>query len=121
MKGIPIVGQKLFSLNVGNSARNREQVLTPVFVVSVGRKYFKVKKNVSDGDWCATEYHIEDWCEKTEYTASSKLYVVEQEWFDEKESQALALEIEKKFKYGTYEGVSLKSLREIVKIIKEGV
>ena len=52
MKTKPVVGQVLYSLNVGNAARNCGQVLTPVTVVSVGRKYFKVKKDVNAPKWC---------------------------------------------------------------------
>lgn len=40
-KPTPQVGQTLYSLNIGNAARNCEQKLKPVIVRKVGRKYFE--------------------------------------------------------------------------------
>lgn len=125
MKQKPIVGQKLFSLNVGNSARNREQVLTPVEVVKVGRKYFMVKKNVNDPEWCGTEYSIDGWNEKTEYTANSHLYISEQEYKDEIEHRAICKMISDAFDWRSFSKssvkgkITLEALRKIAEIINE--
>ena len=43
MKPKPTLGQKVFSLNIGNNARHVPQVLSPATVSKVGRKYFSVK------------------------------------------------------------------------------
>lgn len=56
----PEVGQVVYSLNVGNAARNREQVLTPLKVTKVGRKYFTA---LEDGypDHLSVQFHIDSW------------------------------------------------------------
>ena len=100
MKTKPYVGMKLFSLNVGNAARDVEKKLTPVHVVKVGRKYFTTRKDGFDSAWADVEYNLEDWQEKTEYSANSFLYETEQEWLDEKESTKICDEIYAAFQYG---------------------
>ena len=92
MKPTPVVGQKLYSLNVENAARNREQVLTEVEVVSVGRKYFKVKR-----DWETIEYHLESWSEKAEYSATSVLYESREIYEKQKEVETKFQELKKHF------------------------
>lgn len=112
-KPIPTVGQTLYSLNTGNAHRGRPQVLTPVIVKSVGRKYFSAgdpKYNIS------TQYHLDDWREKTEYGHDSKVYASAQEWEDEKEAQALSDRIRKHFQYGQ-SGLPLSSLRTIAEFL----
>jgi hypothetical protein len=96
MKPIPVVGQKLYSLNVGNAARNREQVLTEVEVISVGRKYFKVKK-----DWQTIEYHLESWREKTVYSPTSVLYEKREIYEKEKEVETKFQELRKHFQWNS--------------------
>ena len=109
----PKVGQTVYSLNVGNAARHNEQVLTPVVVTKVGRKYFTVGEG-----WRATQFHISDWSEKTEYSPCAALYESEQEWLDEKESGDLCREIARAFEYGkNSRDLPLSSLREIGKIL----
>ena len=80
----PVVGQRLFALNVGNSARTAPQVLVPVTVVSVGRKYFTVKRD--DLSWWECKFYVDSWREVSNYSANYALYATEQEWKDEKES-----------------------------------
>lgn len=117
MKPQVFVGKKMFSLNVGNAARGAKQVLTPVVVSRVGRKYFTVQ---TDDKWrFETEYHLDTWAEKTEYTANSELYETEQDLLDEEESSSICLEIEQCFKYGiNNKNIPLDSLRKIHSIIK---
>ncbi len=55
----PAVGQVLYSLNVGNAARGRERVLTPVVVIKVGRKYFTCRPEGKDS-WADVQYHLSD-------------------------------------------------------------
>ena len=118
MKRKPVIGETLYDLNVGNAARDREQKLTPVTVVSVGRKYFKCRP-VGGDEWYDTEYHIETWSEKTEYCKNHKLYETEQEWFDERESRSIFNHICQVFNaYGKCV-IPLDSLRRIKAILEE--
>lgn len=67
MKRKPIVGETLFSLNVGNDARHGvPQILTPMVVKSVGKKYFKLSR--PESNW-TVEFYLEDWSQKTEFCA----------------------------------------------------
>ena len=77
----PVVGERLYSLNVGNSARHVEQKLTPVIVSKVGRKYFYAGK---EGYRLETKYHIDSWVESTNFCANSKLYESADDWNNEK-------------------------------------
>lgn len=116
MKPIPIVGQTLYSLNVNNAARDKEQKLTPVTVTKVGRKYFACRP--IDSTWRETQYSIETWREKTKYSPDSQLYVSPQELEDEKEAANISKEIQKAFEYGyNRRDVSLDALRQIKAII----
>lgn len=115
----PVVGQRLFSLNIGNYARNKTQSLTPVLVVSVGRKYFKcVPEGSGSTSWNSTEYHLGTWREKTDYSATSCLYESAQAWEDEKESSAIANEIREAFRYAS-PTLPLASLRQIQSILHQ--
>ena len=93
MKQPPKLNQILYSLNVGNAARYKDQVLTPVCVVKVGRKYFTTRKVGDDNGFSDTQYHISDWREKTDYSPNSVLYETEKEWEDEKLAQTLLIEL----------------------------
>lgn len=83
-KMVPGVGETLYSLNVGDAARNREQVLTPVVVRKVGRKYFEASP--AEQPHLITQYRLSDWGEHSDYSARSRLYRTPKEWEDEKES-----------------------------------
>jgi hypothetical protein len=116
----PMVGQTLYMINIGNAARNRDQILTPVVVVKVGRKYFTTRNIDDNRGWSDQQYHIENWSEKTEYSANSCLYQSPQDWHDQKESYTIGMEIYNFFKYerGTTK-ISLPKLRIIMDIISE--
>ena len=128
----PKVGQILYSLNVGNAARNTEQTITPVQVTEVGRKYFTIQHMNEDGTLWKIKgtklHHLDTWDEKTEYCKNSKLYSDPQEWYDEKESDNLLKRI---LAYFDQRGVfsykrqySLPLLREVDALIskeEEGV
>jgi hypothetical protein len=92
----PTVGQVLYSLNVGNRARHAEQVLKPVVVRKVGRKYFTCGPE-DGGPYNETDYHLDDWLEKTEFLADSALYSSPQEYEDEKQRHAILDEFRKLF------------------------
>lgn len=114
----PILGETLFSLNVGNAAgRGIEQKLTPVIVTSVGRKYFSC--SISANHWHTTKYHINDWRECTEYIASSALYETETEYMEEKERGSLLDALRQKFNQWGESSLTLDQLRRISAITQE--
>ena len=117
MKRKPIVGETLYSLNIGNAVRLREQVLTPVKVLSVGRKYFKC---AADGwEHSPTEYRLENWVQRTEYSADSQLFESERAWIDEKEASDLHKRIVAAFSlYPRRELIPLEKLRAINSILE---
>src|ERR1017187_3968452 len=94
----PVVGQTLYSLNVGNAARNRPQALTTVVVTSVGRKFFTTQ--VEGRKYSETKYRLDNWSEVTHYIPDTHLYLCEQDWIDEKERGALMSFCEEAF--GTF-------------------
>lgn len=111
----PTVGQILYSLNVGNAARNREQKLTKVTVSKVGSKYFTCEtENGFD-----TKYNIDTWGEISDCIAGSCLYETEQEYLDEKLSNELFRVIKDAFSGYTNSIFSLAQLHRINEIIKE--
>ena len=118
MKTKPTLGQRLFTLNVGNRARNCPQVLTPVIVSKVGRKYFTTQ---TDDRWKQErEFHVEDWREKTIYARDYALYVSEQEYADEKEERMICEIIRRAFEHGrNHPKLSLETLRKIDALINE--
>ena len=118
MKRKPILGERLFVLNVGNAARNTPQTLTPVIVSKVGRKYFTVE-NEGDGWKHPTEFYIVDWQQVTEYSVDSVLYETEQELADERESRELSGTIRSAFENSRKPSAfPLETLRKIHALIK---
>lgn len=116
MKTKPTVGQTLYSLNIGNSARHRPAELTPVTVRSVGRKYFACSSDEYPTN--LTQFHCDDWREKTEYGKNQSLYASKQEWLDEKESSRIHDEIVKAFDRWTGRRFPLSTLRQIHALIQ---
>ena len=113
----PIVGQTLYSLNVGNAARNCEQILTPVIVTKVGRKYFTAQP---DGkSYGARDFHLGSWHQKTEYLADSELYANPQEWEDKKAASDIARRILYEFDLFKKPRQTLDQLRRIASILDE--
>ena len=113
MKRKPVVGETLYSLNVGNLARNKQQVLTPVVVSKVGRKYFEAGKG-----YAAIKYRIEDWIQHTEYCINSCLYENEQDWLDEKEKNNIWIKCRTVFSSYGPRGLSLDKLKRIEAIME---
>lgn len=117
---IPKVGDTLYSLNIGNEARGRAQVLTSVQVLKVGRKYFVCSEIAYlNSPRQHREYYLDDWREQNGgYCAGSKLYVNPQEYEDETESSRIRAELRKVFDpWGTDHRIPLASLREIRAIV----
>ncbi len=115
MKNKPQVGQRLFSLNIRSDARHTPQVLTPVVVVKVGMKYFSTAPDMESPQWSQTQYSIEDWSEKTDCVADSRLYETVQEWEDEKECSEISAFINSK----SLIRLGLEKLRKIKQIIDQ--
>lgn len=112
----PTVGQVLYSLNVGNASRGREQVLTEVVVKKVGNKYFSTVRV----DWpsgCETQYRIDNWSENTGYCSDSRLYLSPEEWENEKEHEQICEFLCEQFKRGGRPKLSLDTLRKIKELI----
>lgn len=116
----PVKGEILYSLNVNNSARNREQVLTPVIVTRIGRKYFTTMEG-DNKSWTSCQFYIDTWNEKSNHTANNKLYESKQKYEDEKECNTLFRNVKSYFynKYHNNNNLSLDSLRKISNIINE--
>ena len=118
MKPKPKVGDRLFSLNIGNAARHREQRLTEVEVTKVGRKYFTCGKDKDA--YYQVQYHLDGWFEKTDYSANSRLYETPQEWEDEKEASEICKALSSVFEYGyNKRDIPLSDLRKIIDIIRK--
>jgi len=109
MKQKPKVGQIVFSLNVGNAARYAEQKLTPKKVDAVGRKYFTVN---------GVQFHLDNWRQKTMYSADQEIFSSETEYNEMVESNAISRSIAESFAYGrNVKNVPIESLREILGIL----
>ena len=113
----PIVGQVVYSLNIGNAARHCEQKLTEMAVIKVGRKYFTCLEK-GKPEFFSVQFRLDTWTEKTEYTSDHSLYRSPQEWEDEKESNLICQKLKDSFEYGhNRKGVSLKNLRLIEELL----
>jgi hypothetical protein len=113
----PVVGQTLYSLNVCNAARNREQVLAPVIVTKVGRKYFTAQPEGKS--YGARDYHLGSWRQKTEYSPDSELYADPKEWEDEKTAYDITGRIRQEFSHYSKPSQTLDQLRRIAAILDE--
>jgi len=115
----PKAGDKLFSLNTNNSARNRKQVLTPVIVSKVGRKYFTTQVIGKENyDYLNVTYNLSDWREKTEYSTNHILYETEQEWLDVDEIKGIAKYVSSLVSYHRWHiRISIEDAKEIKSIL----
>ena len=113
----PVVGQTLYSLNIGNAARRHEQKLTPTIVRKVGRKYFSCSP-LDFPNW-VTEYALDTWREKTQFCQNSALYADSREWEEEKEKSDILSYLRKTFDWSGHasHNITLDQLRAIKKIL----
>lgn len=117
MRTKPIIGQIVYSLNVGKAAGNTTQELTEETVIKVGRKYFTTKRAGFE-----TEYHLEDWREKSgEYIASWVLYESVKERDDERDGADMSFRIGKAFAVHSSlpKDVTLDQVKRISAILDE--
>ena len=118
MKQKPKVGQIIYSLNVGNSARGQKQKLTQIVVKKVGRKYFYAGPE-SWPDETSTKFEISTWCQVTEYMAGQKLYERVYDYDIDMERDKLTRNIESCFRHGIGRRLLMGQLREIDEIIRK--
>lgn len=118
----PVVGQIVYSLNIGNAARNCKQELTEYVVVKVGTKYFDIMKKsyYDEARYAARDkhmsisFHLGTWRQNTNYCQDHKLYETSEEYYMEKETKDCIEYIQN----ADLKSVSLDHLRHIVSLIK---
>ena len=111
----PEVGEVLYSLNIGNASRNREQELTPVEVTKVGNKYFYC----SGSGHFSKQYYNDTWLEKTDYSPNSKLYEDPKDWEEEKSRSEIIKYLREIFRSYQDRGLSLETLKGIKELINK--
>lgn len=114
----PVVGQTVWSLNIGDAARQTEQKLTPLVVVKVGSKYFTAEEETSNRFKRSTQFHLSAWTEKSDYFPRHQAYESAQAWEDQKEATAIANRLRETFAYGNNRNLTLETLRKIVELIE---
>ena len=94
--------------------------LTKVEVISIGRKYVKVKC----GSWCVKEFEVNfspyALCEKTEYTVNSMLFTSEQKYEEYKEIKKLEFWLNQNI-HSVSNKYSLETLRKLQDILSSEV
>jgi hypothetical protein len=109
----PQVGDVLYSLNVGNACnRFAPPMLTPVTVTKVGRKYFTAGEG-----YRAAEYSLENWRQKTNYSATSVLYPDVKTWEDQRDRNLILAFLSQQFGTWSYPKLTLETLRAIKALI----
>lgn len=114
----PIAGQIVFSLNIGNAARNCEQKLTPMLVTRVGTKRFYCVPQEHQG-FRETAFFLSDWSHDNKgYSSDHRLYETERAWLDSKEAKEIVEFIRDCFEYGLNKRklplASLRAIRDII-------
>ena len=98
----PKVGETLYALNT------RRQVLKPVVVTKVGRKYFTADSQ---------RFHLSTW---RSYSVNTMLYESKQAWKDEMEIRIMCGHIHDAFEHGcNWEDLSSETLRRIYNLLFE--
>ena len=104
----PVVGQKLWVVRRGGGKYCE--------VISVRRKYFDVQFSDSLHARPVT-FHIDSWCEKTEYTPTYRIYENEQENLDELECKRWWAEFNRGIDYNMQIGTSVEQWRAAAEIL----
>ena len=114
------LGATLYSLNIGNAARNVEQVLTPVTVNKVGRKYFTTRNIDDSSGYSDTQYYLSTWEEKSDYSAKSQLWESKEEYEDSIVAKKICHKLWKEFEYGRNKNnVSIEILKKIERLLEK--
>lgn len=115
MKRKPILGETLYARD-GYRGYLGDQLI-PVVVTKVGRRYFTC---TGEGERCGTDYHLDTWRERTNYTPRFHLYESPQQREEEKERTETHGFITGVFRDGSRrKPLRLESLRRIKAIIEE--
>jgi len=114
----PEVGQIVFSLNINRAHEGKKQVLTPIEVKTVGRKYFTAGKP-DYSPHMDTQYFISDGSENSGFMPDSHAYESPQAWEDDKEHKSLFCYVLDVFQGYQRSNLSLEDLRDIKKIIQK--
>jgi hypothetical protein len=77
----PEVGQVVYMLAVGNAARYGTSKLRAGKVTKVGRKYFTVLED-DKPEHMALQFYLDNWRERTDYSARVVLYESKQDYED---------------------------------------
>lgn len=104
----PTLGETLFITDSGNRVRHnkdKKQIPRPVPVTKVGSKYFEVTENGQN-----IVFQIENWRQKSDYTADYSIWESREKYEEYKERQRLIVEIERS---RCHNGISIESLRLI--------
>ena len=120
MKPKPKIGQIIYSLNIGNAAFRRPPKLTPYVVTKVGRKYFTIRARYDKTDHTDTRFHLENWQEVTNYSASHRLFETKEEYENNLAEQTICAELYDSFLYGrNNRRLPLSTLRKLMAIIEQ--
>lgn len=122
----PKVGDRLFTLAVGNAARRQESGYHEWYIVQkVGKKYFYAvnERWVIPGEVISersmTKFDLETWSESNGYSACWICYSTEQEYRDEAEIDRLCDKISEAFQYRRNPGLDAEQLRTIGKMLDD--
>jgi hypothetical protein len=124
MKTKPFVGQQLYMLPSGIRVRRMERKCnsvnpTQVIVTSVGSKYFKVKEPRQHA--IEITFHIDNWRQKTEYSADYILYESEFAYTEERDSERICRRIYEDFMHArNMRNLTIDKLRKIEAILDAG-
>lgn len=114
----PQVGETLYSLNIGNAARRVEQTLTPMTVLTVGRKYFTVAER-DHPHRKPVKFDLKTWRQVTEYSADHRLYRDPQEWVDETARATACARLYEAFEARqNRENLPLSTLAHLVEVVE---
>jgi len=114
-KPTPTLGQTLFMVTCGNLTRRNPSVGIAVTVCLVGRKYFHVRTTNAH----TVAFHLNNWRQKTNYTADYMLYPSRQEWLETCERTELLAAVRKVFNdFGPLSHITLDQLRQIKTVLK---
>ena len=108
----PTIGQGLYLVFSSGYGASKGQSCE---VVKVGRKYFEVRQNKTTK--YTSQFHLEDWREKSEYTPRYRIYESEQHYLDEIERDKLHRCIQEKFHYRYNNKFTLQQLREAARAL----
>lgn len=106
----PNVGDELILVIYDRWRHNGLTELESVTVTKVGRKYFTIS-------YWNTQFHIDDWAEKTEYASMVALYPTLQDYKDAREHSAWLDAFKKTFDTFSRPNLSLEQYRAAAEIL----